>query len=111
MGTKRDALLVDLSSLCQAKDLKSAAVGKDWPSPSHKLVKSTMASYNFGPWPKRQMVGIPQYHLGPGLPQPIDVDAFDRANGSYRHERRQFNRSMWRVESRPARTGVVIDVK
>jgi len=59
-----DPFLFDIVQFCQRKDLKSAAVGQDWPMPVHKRVKAARHVHYFRTRAHPEVIGIAENDIG-----------------------------------------------
>ncbi len=86
----------------QGKNLKPAAVSKNWPVPIHKFMKTSCLPYKLMPRTKIKMIGIRKNNLGVHLFKLTGIHSLNRCLSSYRHVYRRFNISMGRMKySRP----------
>src|SRR6516164_4253907 len=86
-------------ALCrQAEDLKPAAVGEDWPGPTHEAMQSAEPSDDFRAGSKHQVVGVCQDDLRSAPLKIIGPNRLDAAGASYRQEGRRFHHAAASVQ-------------
>lgn len=104
VGVKGHALFGDVPQLCQAEDLKAAAVGKNGAVPPGKAVQPTQFGHQAVARAQVQMIGVAQHHLAADLFQ-IErrQAALDGGGGGHVHERRGLHGAVHGTKLAPAR--------
>ena len=112
MRAKGHAFLRDLAQFVQAENLEAAGVGENRARPGHEAMQSAQLADLLHPRPQVKMVGVPQKNLDAELFQNVLRDAFDRGQGSDRHEDRSFDYAVRRGQAAGAsRAGSSFDLK
>ena len=88
MGTKLDAVRLDLSYSRQAENLIAAAVSQNRMRPIDELMQAAGGANDVHTGAKGEVVSIAEENLRPHLPQFAGVKGFDASLGSDRHEDR-----------------------
>ena len=100
MGLKGDALLADLTKLCQGKNLKPAGIGKNRAIPPDELMQPAQGIYHLVGRSDMQMIGIGKLNLAADFFEILRGDAaLDRTAGADIHENGRFDCAVRRCEA------------
>ncbi len=72
-------------------NLKAATIGEDWALPFDEIMQAAKGRHFFSAGAQHQMIGVAENDVGSGFLHLIEVEAFDGAYGSHRHESRCAN--------------------
>src|SRR5688572_12341470 len=93
----------DLANFCEAKDLKAAAVRKDWPRPIDEFVQAASLLDDFQSRANVEMIGVAENNLRAHLDQFARVERFDAALRTHGHEHGRFDHTVFRSQPTKAR--------
>ena len=97
VGTEIYAFFLDLAQICKGKYLEAAGICKDRLIPIHKLMQSAILFDQLIAGTHMKVVGIGKLYLSTDLTQIIGRNsALNGTYGSYIHENRRLDGSMYR---------------
>ncbi len=103
MRAKRHAFFRHLAQFVQTENLEAAGVGENRARPRHEAMQPAQLADLLDSRPQIKMVGISQKNLDAEFFQNVLRDAFDRRQGSHRHEDWRFDDAVRRGQ--PAGAG------
>jgi len=91
MRAERDTLFADFAQITQTEDLKAAGVGQNRAWPRHEAMQSAQLPDLLDSRPQVEVIGVSQENFNAEFFENVLRDAFDRGQGSHRHEDRGFD--------------------
>lgn len=101
---KSNAIFADIAKGTQAENLVPAAVGKDRPIPSHKLMQAAESCHGLVTGPQKKVIRVTQKNLDVKIPQLVRHHRFHGGLRTDGHEDRRLDDAVRRVQ--PSTPGV-----